>query len=285
MTVIKNLKFLLLLSLLAILSINAIADESSQNLDKQFQSPPPQTQPWVYWVWLDTDIPKATITRDLEEMKAKGITGCILYGNQTGHWSWQGKVARAGNDYRSVRTGEYAGSYISPMPGDPLVTWSPHWRELVRFSARECARLGLDFVVCDGLANTSGNISEEYGEQKLVWSETSVQGSQTFDGKLPEPSGIKRGEWHYHRDVAVLAVPDQPGFSADDVINLTSKMDAGGHLHWDAPAGNWKVLRFVQVPTGARNGWGYFNDSMSAEAMDKQWDATMAPLLKEMTPD
>ena len=60
-------------------------------------------------------------------------------------------------------------------------------------------------------------------------------------------------------------------------MNLTSKLDAAGHLQWDAPAGDWRILRFVQVPTGARNQWGYFNDSMNAEAMDKTWAVTMAP--------
>jgi hypothetical protein len=284
MTPVKNLKYLLLLPALAILQTSGVA-QSSQSLDQQFQTPPRQAHIWVYWVWLDGDIPHATLTRDLEEMKAKGITGCILYGNQSGSWAWKSKVVRDGDDYRGVRTHDYDGSYISPMPGEPLVTWSPHWRKLVCFAASEAGRLGIDFVVADGLANTSGPISEEYGEQKLVWSEVSVPGSQTFDGRLPEPALVKQREWRFHRDVAVLAVPDRPGFSTSDEIDLTSKLDAAGRLHWEAPAGDWKIIRFVQVPTGARNQWGFYNDSMSAEAQDQQWAVTMAPLLAEMTPD
>ena len=178
----KYLKYLLWLPALAILSMRAFAGDSSQNLEQQFQTPPRTAHLWVYWVWLDSDIPPAALTRDLEEMKAKGIAGCILYGNQSGSWSWKSKVVRNGNEYRSVRTGDYKDSYITPMPGEPLVTWSPHWRKLVCFAAGEAGRLGIDFVVADGLANTSGRISEEYGEQKLVWTETSVPGSQTYDG-------------------------------------------------------------------------------------------------------
>ena len=219
-----------------VLSATAVAAESS-NLDQGFQDPPSQTQPWVYWVWLGDTTP-AALTRDLEEMKSKGITGCILYDVQTGrgvNW-WDRTVVRHGNDYRSVKTDDYRNPYYTLLPMGPLESWSPHWRELVCFAAGEAGRLGINFVVSDGLANTSGNISEEYGEQKLAWSETSVQGNQTFEGKLPEPPSIRAGEWRYHRDVAVLAVPDRPGFSANDVINLTSKMDAAGRLHWDAPA-------------------------------------------------
>jgi alpha-L-rhamnosidase len=261
-----------------------VAAELPVDLGQQFQTPPRQAQPWVYWVWLDSDIPHDTITRDLEEMKAKGIVGCILYGNQSGRWSWKSNAVRVGKDYRAIRTDEYKNSYITPMPGTPLVTWSPHWRDLVCFAAKECARLNLSFVVCDGLANTSGSIPEEYGEQKLVWTETSVRGPQAFDGTLPESSSVEPREMRYHHDVAVLAIPDRSGFSAGEVINLTSQMNAAGHLHWDPPVGNWKIIRFIQVPTGARNVWGYYTDSMSTEALDKTWGVTMAPLLKEMTP-
>ncbi len=79
MTILKNSKYFVFLPILMVLSATAVAAESS-NLDQGFQDPPGQTQPWVYWVWLDTDIPQAAITRDLQEMKAKGIAGCILYG-------------------------------------------------------------------------------------------------------------------------------------------------------------------------------------------------------------
>ena len=285
MTAIKYTRCLLLLALLAISTTTLTAQEPSKDLDQQFQTPPRQTQPWVYWVWT-ADTTPATLTRDLEEMKAKGIAGCILYDVQTGrgvNW-WKENVVRKGNEYHNVRTDNYRDAYYTDIPTGPLQSWTPGWRELVCFAAGECARLGIDFVVADGLANTSGPISEEYGEQKLVWSEVSVHGPQTFDDNLPKPSSVKSREWGFHRDVAVLAIPDRPGFATGDEVDLTSKMDAAGHLHWDAPAGDWKIIRFVQVPTGADNNWGFFNDSMSAEAMDQQWAATMAPLLAEMTP-
>lgn len=282
--------FCLLLALAVWPKTASAAANPPDDLERQFQTPPLSAQPWVYWVWLENDIPRAAITRDLEEMKAKGIAGCILYGNQSGHWSWNSTLTRDGKDYRVVKTGEYNGSYISPLPpADPLVPWSSHWRDLVGFAAQECARLGINFVVSDGLANTSGNIREEYGEQKLAWTETTVHGPGVYNGTLPGPRFAgprgKPGQTHYHRLVAVLAVPDRPGFSPAEVINLTAQTDTHGHLHWSAPAGNWIVLRFEQLPTGARNAWGYFNDSLSTEAQDQQWAVTMAPLLKQMTPE
>ena len=41
-------------------------------LDETFQQPPPEAAPWVYWVWLRTPTSHEAMTRDLEEMKAKG---------------------------------------------------------------------------------------------------------------------------------------------------------------------------------------------------------------------
>jgi hypothetical protein len=287
---VKDLRtFLFLFALTISTGFEAAA---SGDLDRQFETPPRAAQPWVYWVWVANTTP-ADLTRDLEEMKAKGITGCILYDVQTGrgvNW-WTRNVVRRGNDYTTVPTADYKDAYYTQIPTGPLQSWTTRWRQLVCYASAEAGRLGIDFVVSDGLANTSGNIPEEYGEQKLVWTETSVRGGQTFDGTLPgPPNPAPRGnfphpKWRgYHHEVAVLAVPDRPGFSVDSVIDLTSKMDASGHLHWAAPAGNWKVIRFVQVPTEANNIWGYYNDSMSAEAMDKTWAVTMAPLLAEMTP-
>jgi hypothetical protein len=263
--------------------------EAPETLAQQFQNPPRQARPWVYWVWLHANTTPDDITRDLEEMKAKGIAGCILYDTGPGNIGRvTEKMVLVGKEYHVVKTDEFKDSYMTRVPTGPLQAWSPQWRELVRFAAKESARLGLDLVVADGLANTSGPITEEFGEQKMVWSSTPLSGSQLYDAILPDPSlekskGKARRKPGYRRDIAVLAVPDQPGFSPAKVIDLTAKMDAAGHLRWTAPAGNWTLLRFVQVSTGARNDWGYYTDSMSAKALDKTWEVTMAPLLKEMT--
>ena len=287
---IPKLFFLFLIA--ELLFVITRAAELPGTLEQQFETPPREARPWVFWV-LTGDTTDAAMTRDLEEMQAKGIGGCILYECQSArgvNW-WNRAIVLTNKDYITVPTSDYPNPYYTAVPTGTFATWSPHWRELVRFAARECGRLGIQFVISDGLAGTSGNIPEEYGEQKLVWTETTIKGGEKYDGTLPEPKFEEpKGNFphpaakNYHRDVAVLAVPDQEGFSSDKVINLTAKLNAAGRLQWDPPAGNWRILRFVQVPTYMRNEWGYFNDSLSAEAMDKTWEVTMAPLLKEMTP-
>ncbi len=63
----------------------------------------------------------------------------------------------------------------------------------------------------------------------------------------------------------------------DDVIDLTSQMAASGKLDWDAPAGDWIVLRVGRTPTGRNNhpapdeGTGPECDKFSTAALDAHW--------------
>lgn len=276
--------------------------DSIPELEKGFVRPPKSAAPWVFWVWLHADTTPAAMTYDLEQMKAKGIAGFILYDCGEGNLApTVPRMILAHKDhkfeYEFVNEGEYTGCYNTPIPLPPLQAWTPLWRERIRYVAREALRLDLKFCLTMGLAGTSGQISDEHNNQRLTWSETEIDGNAVFDRDLslpiantldaknhPVESKQIDGPRHF-RDVAVLAIPNVPGFSTEEVIDLASKMDANGHLVWNPPAGKWKILRFAQVPTGAHNGWGYYSDPMSSEATDQVWAVTMAPLLKEMLPE
>ncbi|MBQ3883111.1 MAG: discoidin domain-containing protein [Bacteroidales bacterium] len=55
-------------------------------------------------------------------------------------------------------------------------------------------------------------------------------------------------------DLYNVPTPSVTGATAKaDVIDLTSKVDANGVLSWDAPAGDWKVIRFGYSLTGHQN--------------------------------
>lgn len=259
----------------------------STELAKGFVRPPRSAAPWVYWVWLGVDTTHEAMTYDLEQMKAKGIAGFILYGNQAGSMPREipAQILVEKNnrfEYQYVKNGDFDDLYITPIPFPTLASWTPKWRDRIRYVAREAARLDLKFCLAIGLAGTSAQIPEEYGNQELVWTETSVNGPLLFDGILPAEGPQKRRS-NYRRDVAVLAIPNTPDFSPDRVIDLTSRMDSSGHLRWEAPVGSWSVLRFSRAATGAANQWGRFSDVLNPDALDKLWEVTMAPLLKEMS--
>ncbi len=296
------LLYLSFIGLLVAVDPSRAATDSS--LDSLFQSPPASAGPWVFWMWLRVGTTPAAITKDLEEMHAKGIAGAILWDSGgTGLPGAPSRMVLQSKGYSVVKTQDYKGAHATPIPLPRLEFWSPAARELYRFAAKEAGRLGIQLCIGVGLAGTSGPISPEDGQQKLIWSETSVAGPQTFAGPLLAPNrdvpatfnpGLaKSGFTHVTKVtksfpihvVAVLAVPDKPEFDPSEVIDLSQKMDAGGHLRWDAPAGSWKILSFADTPTGMANVWGLFTDAMSAEALDKTWEATLGKVLKEMTPD
>jgi hypothetical protein len=100
-------------------SLGAVAD-----LEKDFANPPASARPWVYWWRLMPNVSKEGITKDLEEMAAKGIGGVLLF--------------------------DASGS-PGTMPHGPAFL-SPGWREYFKHALREANRLGLEVSVnvCSG---------------------------------------------------------------------------------------------------------------------------------------
>lgn len=261
-------------------------------LVQEFITPPREARPWTYWMWLGTVAPPEAITRDLEEFYAKGIVGVLIYPSSLGPvWYPEHKVVLEGKEYRKVETDKYGGK-SAPTPFDRMASWSDEWRASVRFAAKEAGRIGIDLGVAIGTTAPREFVSNEFEQQELKWSEAKFKGPGLFEGTLPVPE-IKRSKTAkkppygeaYHRDIVVLAFPDKPVLKSADVIDLTAKMNVGGHLRWDAPAGNWAILRFAQVASQAGNAKSLHIDGLSTEAVDKAWEVTIGRLLSEMTPE
>lgn len=290
----KNPAMRKLTPLFAFLGLFVLSAQSfaADPLALQFLTPPRQARPWVFWMWLRTDTKPAYITRDLEEMKAKGITGFILYDCGPGPLMHTNqKLVPVNKGYRLVTTRDYAGARTTRLPpSEHVPVWSPAWRAQMRFVAKESARLGLDFCLSIGLAGVSSSwVTPRYGQQELVSSTQQVSGPGVFDAVLPVPTG-KRTPVNadktpvYYRDVALQAVPVKDNVQSEDVVDLSAKMDASNHLRWAVPVGQWTIVRLTQVPTGAANVFGLYVDHLSAEACAENWDNTVGVLLKEMTP-
>jgi len=75
-----------------------------------------------------------------------------------------------------------------------------------------------------------------------------------------------------------------------DIIDLTTKLAVDGTLTWDAPAGNWTIMRFGYALTGSKNrpavpsGLGYEADKMSRKHITAYMEAYTAPLQKALGP-
>ncbi|WP_245234815.1 glycosyl hydrolase [Tamlana crocina] len=74
----------------------------------------------------------------------------------------------------------------------------------------------------------------------------------------------------------------------DEVIDLSDKLDENGVLNWDAPEGNWTIMRMGMTPTGTKNapaapqGVGYEIDKMNSGLAQYHFDNFVGEFLKRI---
>jgi hypothetical protein len=235
--------------------------EAADSLAEGFRNPPQQAKPLIIWQWMNGCVSRAGITADLEAFKKAGLGGV---------------------------QNEQIGGPLQALADDPSVQiGNENWRELMRFTMDECARLGLTFGThnCPGWSSSAAPyVKAEDSMQKLVWTEVKASGPAKVSLKIEQPKADPK--WNYYRDIAVFALPDKPETPLESVIDLTAKMNASGELQWDAPAGQWVILRFGHTTTGMTNanqaplaGVGLECDKFSRAAVERYWAGYPSMLL------
>jgi hypothetical protein len=130
-------------------------------------------------------------------------------------------------------------------------------------------------------------VTHEHAAKKLVSTETIVKGPGSVTVALPQPAAVQG----FYRDIAVLAGPvTGKVWDRNRAVEVTTFMDEKGQLVWDAPAGDWKLLRLGYTLHGARTTGagagpgGLELDPMSAAAMDVHFAETGAKLVADAGP-
>ncbi len=278
-----------------------------KQLQAAFQNPSHESGVNCWWWWLNGNVNKAAITKDLEAMKSKNFQGAMIF-DAGGH-------NQRGN---------------KDIPSGPLFG-SDEWNELFVFAMDEAKRLNLEmgFNIQSGWNLGGPRVTPEYTAKQITFSETQISGGKGVREKLNLP-GIRRD---FYKDIAVLAFPlsasnktselitnldlklgyHELGGSApdtrflldnspsgnrnikektsyivnkEDVVDLTSNMDKEGNLNWDAPKGEWSVVRFgytctsSHVSTSSGDWQGSVLDYMSTEAFDFYWNDVVEPIFR-----
>src|SRR5690606_20054349 len=90
--------------------------------------------------------------------------------------------------------------------------------------------------------------------------------------------------WHLLTDTA--GVPGEEDARADQVQDITAAFDkTNGMLKWEAPPGDWVVMRFgyttsnAKVKTSSKEGQGYMIDFMSEKRFNRYWGSNVKALL------
>jgi hypothetical protein len=282
-------------SLLTSHSVNYI------QLNKGFITPPNDSRLRCYWWWLNSMATKESITRDLEQMKAKGYGGA--------------SIVDAGSSDYNVAKKTKAGP----------VFMSPEWMELYKHAVKEAQRIGIELSVNvqSGWNPGGPTITPELALKKIVYTEMNIQGGKKIQVNLPQPETKLM-----YKDIIIQAfkqpASDIPlkdkviknwaiksfttsfgsggifplyklreeyadsekvqGIKKTEIINLTDKFN-DGVLTWDAPEGDWTIIRYGWTCTGAStsttsDGWqGLSLDHLNPDAFKKFSDDVILPLI------
>ncbi|MDR3181920.1 MAG: hypothetical protein LBT89_03210 [Planctomycetaceae bacterium] len=225
-------------------------------MPQSFANPPASARPGAFWCWLNGNMTKERITRNLEALSAKGIMRVEIWDVAATH---NPKMIPAG------------GAFL----GDESVT-------LIKHTLAEGKRLGMRIgIIASSGWNAGGSwVTPDWATKTLCFSEYQIDSPGKVSVKLPFPNlpahCPKKGDGTpvFYKEVAVLAVPHKEDKTIDNssqIIDLTTHF-SDGQLDWDAPEGKWSILRFICSNTGQRlivpspNSGGLFIDFLDPEA-------------------
>lgn len=312
-------KHVILSALFGIASLIAhgqnITNPTTAALKAGFINPPASAKPGVYWYFMDGNMNKESITKDLESMKKVGIGNLI---------------------FLEVNVG---------VPRGKVDFLSDEWQDLFKHAVKEAERLGIAITLGIGPGWTGSGgpwVKPEESMQHLVSSSVNVKGGQAEKIVLlvPAPKApyfgegaftpeLKR-EWNaFYEDVAVLAYPTpaeskkiadidekvlyyrapyssaphvkqylpskasypvadkQAAIDKKKIIDLTKYLKPDGTLDWAPPAGNWTIMRFGRRNNGAITrpapvpGLGFEADKFDTVALKSHLDNYVGKLLRK----
>ncbi|MGD0753445.1 MAG: glycosyl hydrolase [Bacteroidales bacterium] len=162
----KRSAILLFSSLLIILFLDSFAQDSREVLMKGFITPPVTSKPRVWWHWMNGNITKDGIAKDLLWMNRIGIGGFM-------------------NFDASLGTPQIVKTRLTYM--------TPEWKDAFYFTTKLADSLHLEMAIAGspGWSESGGPwVLPSDGMKKIVWSVTSVQGGKPFSGKLQKPPSV-----------------------------------------------------------------------------------------------
>ena len=201
----KSLKNCFIVTLWIVVLISMVfADCSRFSKDKEadlkagFLNPPESARPRVWWHWMNGNITIEGIKADLTWMKRVGIGGFQ----------------------------NFDASLSTPQIVEKrLVYMTPEWKKAFRYTTTLADSLGLEMAIAGspGWSESGGPwVPPSQAMKKFVWSETRLEGGQSFKGilaKPPETTGpfqnisggrgndnaLKKPSPVYYADAAVVA--------------------------------------------------------------------------------
>lgn len=152
--------------MLAVLVMSGAGVYAQSQQFKDFQTPPSSAKPRVWWHWMNGNITKEGIQKDLEWMSRVGIGGFQNFD---------------------------ANLFTPVVVPKKLVFMTPEWKDAFRFLTQTADQKGLEMAIAGspGWSVTGGPwVEPKDAMKKYVWTETRIEGGKVFSGKLAQPSDV-----------------------------------------------------------------------------------------------
>ncbi|HXY42022.1 MAG TPA: glycosyl hydrolase, partial [Vicinamibacteria bacterium] len=139
-------------------------------------------------------------------------------------------------------------------------------------------------VTVEDMSDGDSYFPLELGELELLRTGESPAWAPSIPFVLEKTGGVKAA---HEEDVYQAAPDDTRAVPPREVVLLSERMAADGRLRWNAPAGNWAILRFGYTSTGAMNapatreGRGLECDKMDPAAVEHHFHSFPEKLITE----
>jgi len=258
------IKYLLILQLFLLFGCynnkTNIDDAGIEKLSAEFKDTPSYSRPGAFWCWLNGNMSREAISRDLREMSEKGMGRAEIW-----------DVAAVNNPDNYIPAGP---AFLS----DSSVA-------LIKYAFDEGEKYGIKTGMVGSSGWNAGGpwVEPEWASKALYYSEVLIKepGKKKINLPFPEvPNGCPKdvnGKPLFYKEVAILALPyneNKTLNSSKDIVDLTESFSEG-MVYVDLPAGDWLIMRFVCSNNGQRlivpspNSGGLFIDFLDPRSTRK----------------
>ncbi len=283
------------------------AAEGIDQLREAFENPSREAGVNCWWWWLNGNVNEAAITKDLEAMKARNFQGAMVFDagghNQRGNKdipsgplfgsdAWNelfvfalDEAERLGLEIGfNIQSGwNLGGPRVPPAHAAKQITYSE-----TRVTGNKSISVKLDLPnsrkgYYREIATLAFPIQADNETDEVVTDLDLKLGFHELGGSAPDCRFLLFNEPRPN-----TPVNNQSTYviNRSTVQDISSLMDEEGNLNWDAPPGDWVILRLGYTPTDAHvstssGEWqGDVLDYMSEEAFDFYWADVVDPIFK-----
>ena len=291
----------------------------ADSLEDGFREPPDSAKPQTWWHWMNGNITAEGITADLEAMKRVGIGGAQIFNVDCG--IPPGPVKLMSPEWRqlmlhAVKEADRLGLELCIHNGTGWSSSGGPWNTpalaMQRLTASETNITGpCHFTGVLSQPKTALNYYRDIAVVAFRESGARRTAQQITGPRFPGSKKVRvTAATESAPPLAIENLEAKAGFSGDfvdfapfknnppsgsaversNIVDLTARMGPDGRLEWDAPPGNWTIIRGGYTPTGVENhpapveGTGLECDKFNPAALDAHWTGYVQKVLDDAGP-